>query len=181
MQNMNHTAVKSQHINFAGIAAAAALSLKEYLPSSLYLTLASGKSDGAWRTQWQPISNRTPPNGGWDWPSYRLARNVDPSRIFAAMWCRNESELCGLLLMRLNNTACCIEMVESNPDPNHPLRGMVLTVALELSSMYAQSKGRREVWLCRPPNDMLFWYLVNVYGFELVSPKKGAAFCRKEV
>ncbi len=178
---MNYTSVKSQHINFPEIAATAARSLKEYLPSSFSLTLGSGKSDEAWHAQWQPISNRPPPNGGWDWPSYRLARNRDPSRIFAAMWCGNESELCGLLQMRLNNTACWIEMVEGNPNPNHSLKGMVLTVALELASMCAQSKGRQEVWLYRPPNDMLFWYLVNAYGFELVSPKKGSAICRKEV
>ncbi len=97
------------------------------------------------------------------------------------MWCRGESELCGLLLMRLNNTSCEIEMAEGSPNANHSLRGMVLPVALELASMYAQSQGRREVWLKSPANDMARWFLIRDYGFELATPKSGAAFLRKEV
>jgi hypothetical protein len=166
---------------FTDIAATATLSLKLYLPWSFSLTSGSQKSDEAWRSQWQPISNRAPPNGGWAWPSSRLACNRDPARFCAAMWCQGESELCGLLLARLNNTACLVEMVEGSPNPNHTLRGMVIPMALELSSMYAQAMGRREVWVPRPANDMLFWFLLNDYGFELVSTKRGSAFCRKEV
>lgn len=83
--------------------------------------------------------------------------------------------------MRLNNTACCIKALEGSPDPNHGLKGLVLLVALELASMYAQSKGRREVWLYKPANDMLLWHILNDYCFELVSPKSGASFFRKEV
>ncbi len=179
--NMKPAATKSQHMNFQEIAAAASFSLKEYLPSSFSLTPGSEKSDGAWRSQWQPVSNRMPPNGGWDWPSCRLARSNDPTKLCAAMWCQSERELCGFLLMRLNNTACRIEAVEGSPNPNHSMRGLVLLVALEMASMYAQSKGRREVWLCGPSNDMLLWYILNDYCFELVSPKTGPAFCRKQV
>ncbi len=177
--NMKPVATNSHHVNFQEIAATASISLKEYLPSSMSLTPGSEKSDGAWRSQWRPISNRIPPNGGWDWPSCRLAGSKDPTQLCAAMWC--QSELCGLLLVRLNNTACRIEAVEGSPKPNHSLRGLVLLIALEMASMYAQSQGRREVWLCKPANDMLLWYIVNDYCFELVSPKTGPAFCRKQV
>jgi len=178
---MSYTATKSQGINFQEIIAATAVSLKQYLPWSFSLTPGSGKSDEAWRRQWQPILKRTPPNGGWEWPACRLARGNDPTRFCAAMWCQNESELCSLVLMRLNNTACRIEIVEGSPNPNHTLRGLVIPVALELASMYAQAKGRREVWLCSPANDMLLWFLVKDYCFELASPKNGKPFCRREV
>jgi hypothetical protein len=178
---MNSRVKESQDIDFQEIIAAAAASLKEYLPSSFSLTQGSEKSDDAWRRQWQPVSNRKPPNGGWDWPACRLARGRDPARLCAAMWCRNGSELCSLVLMRLNNTACRIEMVEGSPNPHHSMKGLVIPAALELAAMYAQAKGRREVWLCSPANDMLLWFLINDYGFELVSPKKGRPFCRREV
>jgi hypothetical protein len=97
------------------------------------------------------------------------------------MWSRNQSELCGLLLVRLNHTACQIEMIEGSPNPNHSLRGVVLPIALELASMYAQSQGRRDVWLKSPANDMTRWFLIRDYGFDVASPKKGEAFLRKEV
>jgi hypothetical protein len=56
-----------------------------------------------------------------------------------------------------------------------------MPMALEMSSMYAQAMGRRDVWVPRPANDMLFWFLVNEYGFEPVSTKRGKTFCRRGV
>jgi hypothetical protein len=178
---MNYAATNSRDINFREIIATAATSLKQYLPWSFSLTLGSEKSDEAWRRQWQPILNRTPPNGGWNWPACRLAKGRDPTRFCAAMWCQNERELCSLVLLRLNKTACRIELVEGSPNPGHTLRGLVIPVALELAAMYAQAKGRREVWLCSPANEMLLWFIVNDYSFELASPKRGRPFCRREV
>jgi hypothetical protein len=178
---MSYKAAKSQDIGFPEIIAAAAVSLREYLPSTFSLTLGSEKSDDAWRRQWQPVSKRKPPNGGWDWPACRSSRSKDPTCFCAAMWCRNGSELCSLLLLRLNKTACRIEMVEGSPNSQHSMRGLVIPVALELAAMYAQAQGRREVWLCSPANDMLLWFLINDYGFELASPKNGNPFCRREV
>jgi hypothetical protein len=174
-------AKKLQDTDFQEIIAAAAVSLKEYLPSSFSLTQGSKKSDDAWRRQWQPALSRKPPHGGWDWPACRSARSRDPTRFCAAMWCRNGSELCSLVLMRLNNTACRIEMVEGSPNPHHSMKGLVIPAALELAAMYAQAKGRREVWLCSPANYMLLWFLINDYGFELALPKRGKSFCRREV
>lgn len=166
---------------FERIAGAATRSLKLYLPWHFGLTPGSGASDAAWRAQWQPISKRTPPNGGWDWPASRSACAKDPTRLCFAMWCQNGGELCGLLLVRLLNTACLIEMVEGSPDPNHALKGMVIPLSLELAAIYAQAEGRRDVWLLRPANDMLFWFLTNDCGFELISTKRSGAFLRREV
>ncbi len=85
------------------------------------------------------------------------------------------------MLMRLNNTACVIEMFEGSPNPHHSIKGMVPLVALEAASLYAQSTGRREVWLPSPANAMVLQYFLTGYGFELITPKKGVPFCRKEV
>jgi hypothetical protein len=163
------------------IAAAARHSLREYLPSSFSLTPASKKSDQAWDSQWRALSTRKPPNGGWNWPSCRSTYGRDTSSMLAAMWCRNETELCGFVLLRMNSTACRIAMVEGSPDPHHSIRGMVLPVAVELASMYAQKTGRRDVWVSGPINAMVLQYLMNAYDFEAVSPKNGFAFCRREV
>jgi hypothetical protein len=163
------------------VTGAAALSLKSLLPRTFSLAPGSVRSDEAWRSQWQPISLRAPPNGGWNWPSYRLAKTRDPTRFCAAMWCGNEQELCGLTLMRLNKTACWIDMFEGSPAPHHPIKGLVPLIALELGTMYAQAAGRREVWICRPSNVLLLQYYLDIYGFKLASPKKGETFCRREI
>jgi hypothetical protein len=54
-------------------------------------------------------------------------------------------------------------MVEGSPNPHHSMKGLVIPAALELA------------------DDMLLWFLINDYGFELVSPKNGRPFCRREV
>jgi len=163
------------------VIAATTLSLREFLPSSFSLADASEKADQAWELQWRPHSQRKPPNGGWHWPSCRLARRDDPSRIFTAMWCRQETELCGLLLLRLNSTACRIAMVEGSPNPHHSIRGLVLLIAVELASMYAQKTGRREIWVSGPTSDMVLQHLLSDYGLELAAPKRAAVFYRREV
>ncbi len=166
---------------FAELTQSATRSLKIHLPSSFSLVGWSPKADAAWRSQWKAISSRTPPNGGWNWPACVNRRARDPTALCAAMWCQNEQELCGLTLVRLNGTACWIEMMEGSPDPSHSLRGLVHLLALELASMYAQATGRRDVWLHRPANDMLLRYYLDVWGFALAKPKNAPPFCRREV
>ena len=162
----------------AEIAANTSSSLRQFLPSSFSLTPASDKSDQAWERQWRPMSTRRPPNGGWDWPS---CRHKAPSGIFTAMWCKRETELCGLLLVRLNDSACCIAMLEGSPNPYHSMRGIVLLTALEFAAMFAQKTGRQDVWICGPIGDMILRHLLTDYGFELLKPRKGFSFCRKAV
>jgi hypothetical protein len=58
---------------------------------------------------------------------------------------------------------------------------MVLPIALELASIYAQGMGRRETWVCGVPNDVLAWHLIGAYGFEIAKPKGQTPFFRRIV
>jgi hypothetical protein len=97
------------------------------------------------------------------------------------MWCGQETELCGLSLMKLNHTACMVCMVEGSPNPHHLIKGMVLLVTLETAAMYAQGTGRRDVWIMGPIGDMVLHHLIQDYGFEIMAPGRGIPFCRKGV
>ena len=172
---MNRPATADQIITTAS------QTMRGFVPSSFSLAVASEQADQAWAAQWRAHSHRSPPNGGWDWPALRKVAGKEPSSLVTAMWCRQETELCGLSLMTLNRTACQLCMVEGSPNPHHLVKGMVLLIALELASMWAQGSGRREVWVLGPMSDMILHHLLQDYGFELKVPLKGVAFCRKAV
>lgn len=139
----------------------------------------SGKADEAWAEQWAG-TDRTPPNGGWDWPHNRKAYQHHGA-LKVAFWGKDETILCGLMLARLNNTACVVEFIEGSPNPEHPLKGSVIDLALEVAAQYAREMGRAELWVMEPANEHLIGLYVTGYGFEFVRPRKGSPFCRKVV
>ena len=139
----------------------------------------SSKIDVAWQKQWKG-SGRLPPDGGWDWPVKRTQYTFN-SAIKLAMWCRKEAILSGLMLGRLNNTACVIDYLEGSPDDAHPLKGKVTLFGLDVAARYAQETGRREVWIKNPANDVLIDLYARAYGFEYVKPRQGGPYCRKAV
>jgi hypothetical protein len=153
--------------------------LREHLPSDAVLKFMSMETDVAWYAQWRPYSKRVPPEGGWDWPELRTHFGKDPKSLCLSMWA--QKELCGLMIARLNQTACAVERIEGSPVSNHPFRNRVLLVGLDVAARYAQGSGREEVWLIEPANDKLIRIYVEVYGFELVTTKQGQRICRRKV
>lgn len=145
---------------------------------SITIREMSGKIDDAWHTQWTAAKLRTPPDGGWDWP-YKRKHYDYVSALKVAMWADDETVLCGLMLARLNNTACVVDMLEGNPDPRHPLKGRVAFLGLDIAARYAQLNGRRELWINDPANDRLIELYVSGYDFEHVKPKGRPPYCRR--
>jgi hypothetical protein len=156
---------------------AASRTMRSFVPWSFFLEAASEKADEAWEKQWRSYPHRSPPNGGWDWPSLRKSTAKDPSALLTAMWCGQD--LCGLSLLTLNSTACKLSLIEGSPNPHHLIRGMVLLIGIELSSMWAQGSGRREVWVMGPMSDMILHHLLQDYSFDVMAPAKGLPFCRR--
>jgi hypothetical protein len=136
----------------------------------------------AWSEQWAPHNQRTPPNGGWDWngirSSPRFAREVNVFKI--AVWGKDDL-LAGLSIGLSNRTAVCLEAVEAYPLLRPPMKGIILPVVLDCAAAYAQLTGRREIWLLEPAGDELINLYTSVYEFELVTPRRGKRYCRKEV
>ena len=165
----------------AEVVAATLRDLQDHLPSDGVLKPMSGESDAAWHEQWQPVSSRVPPNGGWDWPALRGRYGREPKNLCLAMWSRDSGLLCGLMLARLNQSACVVERIESSPSDNHPFRHRVLMVGLDAAARYAQASGRQELWLMEPASESLTRKYVEEYGFESCTTKKGLHFCRRKV
>jgi hypothetical protein len=155
--------------------------LQEYLPSDAVIKAMSGESDVAWYEQWRSVSSRVPPNGGWDWPALRGCYGRDPKNLCLAMWARNAGTLCGLMIARLNQTACAVERIEASPLDNHPFRHKVLMVGLDAAARYAQASGRRELWVMEPANENLTRVYVEEYGFESCTTSQGLHFCRRKI
>lgn len=179
---MTYRAAKLRYITLRAEAMATAwLELRDHLPDGASLSHMSSRSDVAWYSQWQPINDREPPNGGWHWPNRFAHYKERPENLCVAMWSRNEQELCGMLVARLNRTAAVVDAIEGSPKVNHSLTGKVLLLGLETAARYAQITGRRELWLMEPSNKKLTRLYVGQYGFEYVTPQKGVPFCRREV
>lgn len=178
---MSRGAAKIRYINAQSEALTGAVDyLRPYLPVAPLVREMSGKTDDAWSTQCYAGMRRSPPSGGWNWIELRKHYARDPQSLRLAIWAPDDATLCGLMVARLNATACVIERVEGAPDDSHPLKGYVLPIALEVGARYAQRCGRRELWLCEPSSQELIDYYVGL-GFEYVSKKVDRPFCRREV
>ncbi len=148
------------------------------LPEGFKMVPFREEAEYAWHRQWKSPSNRTPPNGGWDWSRLRWDYRNDSTTLAGAMWVNGD--LLALFLGRLNNTAARIDYLESTPHFNHPLRGKVLPLAIETGALYAQKAGRKELWL-RDPVRAVIEFSKRFYGFEYVEPPGETPFCKREV
>jgi hypothetical protein len=147
------------------------------LPEGFKIVPFNNEAEYAWRQQWPPDSERTPPHGGWDWSKLMWDYRNDPTALAGSMWVNDQ--LSALFLGRLNNTAARIDYLEATPHVNHPLTGKVLPLAIEVGARYAQKAGRQELWLMEPvPKVREFSKRV---GFEYVEPPGKTPFCRREV
>lgn len=148
------------------------------LPDGFSISHLNTKAEYEWRRQWQPISDRTPPHGGWDWSKLNWDYRNDPGALKLSFWVNND--LLGLCLGRLNKTAVRIDYLEAAPISNHSLRGKLLPLAIETGAMYAQGTGRKELWLMDPVPAVIE-YSRRYYGFEYLEPQGSTPFCRIEV
>lgn len=127
---MSYEAAKRRYIDLRHRAyCAAAENLRDHINVPFNLTEITGRADEAWRRQWRPANDREPPNGGWDWPYWRRARQKDPSRFELAVW--SGHHLCGMALGKATADAVEIEILEGNPVPDHPLDQAVLAIIIE--------------------------------------------------
>lgn len=137
--------------------------------------------DGAcriWAETWQAV-RRDEPDGGWDWAHFHNESQRLADQFCIALW-HDDTTLCGLALLTVAK-AIRVEVLEGNPDRNHPLKKKVLPILLDASARVAQVVGRSELRLVEPAKGLIRTYC-EVYGFELVPASKGLkAMCRRRV
>lgn len=165
------TAYQTTHTSLGGI-----------IKSPFRLSEFTQKMEECWRQQWLPCLDRTPPNGGWDWPEVRTHYRRHIDRFEVAIWSLDD-KLYGLAIGKTNQTAVVIEALEGDPRKDCPLKGQLLLIFLQAATCYAQALNRPQLWLMEPANRDLEDRYVSDYGFVVEHPrgKHQRPYCWREV
>ncbi len=104
-----------------------------------------------------------------------------PERFDPAVW--HGGALCALALGRPSPGPSHMALydVEANPDPAHSLRGKVVPAALAALQAYAIALGKTELRLVDPLPALIPFYCSPALGFELVTPRREATYCRRSI
>lgn len=138
-----------------------------------------------WSKTWEPINEREPPNGGWDWlykRNYFYKKYSERLRFEVAIW--NDNELCGLSLGRVtrDDSNNSIHYAEGSPRTGHPLTGHILDIILLTGIEYAKLLGKKNIRLVYPVENLIKVYEKR-YKFKCLKKKGlfGSPYCEKEV
>lgn len=126
-----------------------------------------------------PLGGRVPPNGGWDWPEYRIVKRNAHGLLHFAVW--SNHELCALAIGWQGDGAFKLGALEGMPAPGGLLKGRCLAVILEVAACYAQGIGCQELRLLEPANQKLVEYYTNIFGFTFVNKRGEQQYCVRSV
>ena len=140
------------------------------------MRLMDGASDRTWHNQWEPFNDRTPPNGGWNWPNERSWCERNAKRMGVALW--HQDILCALALAVTNKNAVNLRLVEGNPAERHPLSGDVLLAVTLLFEVYQCELGLNQMKIIAPAPALIPKYVA--LGYELASSQNGDTIMHKE-
>jgi hypothetical protein len=141
------------------------------------LSLMDNKACEFWATAWVPIRH---PEADWDWAAIHEQTRGRADQFCVALW-HDDTTLCGLALVTVAKNAVRTEVLEGNPDSNHPLKRCVLPILLDAITRFGQLLGRGQITLVEPAKGLIKIYC-EVYGFELVPAVGGQKeMCRREI
>ena len=142
------------------------------------ITIQSMNRDAAskWQETW--TSQRSPPEGGWDWASIHDLSKRKTDEFCVAIW-HEDTTLCGLFLLIVDGNSIRLKAIEGNPDENHPLKRYVLPIGIDVAERLAEALEREEIWLVEPADGLLELY-VNELKFEL-HEIDGKRICKRRV
>jgi len=134
--------------------------------------------DGAekWEESWS--SDRTPPEGGWDWAEISQNSKGTTDEFCVAIW-HGGTILCGVFHLIVSGSAVQVYAVEGNPTENHPLKGSVSAIGVDVAERFASLLERPEIWLVEPAEGLLELY-TQVLDFEL-HDDNGRRICKRRV
>lgn len=153
------------------------------LNKNIRLTAVSDTALKTWEKDWNPVSRRIPPDGGWNWKDFVKDNNKRfRKRYFnIAVW--DNEELCGLSLGHISkdNKHVWIDLIEGSPVQNHPLEGHVLKIIIAAAIEYAHIMRKRLLILAEPVSGLIGTY--KKLGFEYRNRGffKKRPVCQKEV
>jgi hypothetical protein len=163
---------------------AALIRLSEAVPPGalLRLTPISRKAVAAWREQW---NDRVHPSGvAWDWSLIADQCRYNPKLFHIAIW--SGDTLCGLAVGHLSPESArgvrhtiSLERVAGAPVGEHPLKGMVLSIAFTTAIEFGKFFGATRLRLMHPVSGMIARY--EALGFTVVRKHNQVLYCEKEI
>lgn len=139
-------------------------------PVPVRLGLIGPEALEAFEQTWSSRPERRYP---WSWGRMVLDFRRLPTRFEVAVW--SGEVLCGLAVGEVRGTHVRVNYIEGSPDPEHPLKGKVVSAVLTASTTYARIVDRREVRLVDPVEAMIPRY--RALGLMLVSPRGEPRYC----
>jgi len=149
----------------------------EALQPSVTIRLMDSGAAAKWGETWS--SDRTPPEGGWDWPAISDGCRGKTDDFCIAIW-HGGTTLCGVFLLAVRGIAVQLRAVEGNPDENHPLKGSVIAIGIDVAERFAGLLRRQEIWLVEPADGLIDLY-VETFGYELAESDDGRRICKRRV
>jgi hypothetical protein len=128
-----------------------------------------------WEQEWRPATRQDQPWSEWDWRAgvQRWTRCID--RFEVAIW--SGEQLCGLAIGKPSDRRqnLSIYAVQGSPVENHPLRGKVLPIVIDVAGAYGTALGCKELRFVNPLPGMIRVY--ERLGFELETRTVVAPYC----
>lgn len=156
------------------------LELAPYLYVPLDLTGIDQRALDAWEAQWVPAASPGQPWSTWNWKTEAKNWYKCIDRFEVAIW--SEGCLCGLAIGkpsdRRNNLS--VYLMQGCPIEDHPLKGKILGIVLDVAEAYGTALSCRELRLVQPLRGMLPYY--RKLDFRLVRCGKNALpYCVREL
>jgi type II secretory pathway pseudopilin PulG len=149
----------------------------------LRMTDIDTRALAVWHQTWR---GRHPSGAGnWDWPALVQRLPHRAAVLPVAIWHGND--LCGLVLgyasrRRANGSRHTVSLthVERRPEPpDVPLRGGIISIAVQVALRYGLAIGARRLRLRNPDRKLLGFY--ESLGFEIAWKGETAPYCEREV
>lgn len=118
-----------------------------------------------YRFQWTANRRHWTGFGGWDWEMLVRRYCRKPRAFHASVW--SGDVLCGLCVGRVcrSRSHIMIPYMESNPNSDHPLRGVITPLVFDACRNYPLALGVERILLRDPLSGVQDWY--TRFGFAL--------------
>lgn len=113
----------------------------------------------------------------WAWGDIAQKRRNQLSRFELAIW--NGGRLCGLAIGKTRQEVCRLDLMEGDPDPEHPLKGEITEITLTALEYYVIFTGRVWALVDSPIEELLPRY--RNFGYTCSKEHGQIANCWKEV
>jgi hypothetical protein len=147
------------------------------IPADTALTPLTREAMEAFEMQWR--GEHWTRQGGWPWPRLAQRFTRKPRSFHVALW--SGPYLCGLCVGRVSKGRkhLTLHYMESAPDREHPLRGLVTPLMFEAARNYGVAMGVEKLRLRNPLPGLLERY--RYFGFTLVRDTRGSLYFERDL